>query len=95
MADESVSRGPHNAVRELRGRWLNVPATYRCENKFLGSLEKTESLLGVREPGTRSASEGARKSRYHLRDFIYVDDEDGDNEMAGLLHSVPYVHFGV
>ena len=89
MTDESVSRGLHNATRELRNRWLKVSATTRHGRKL------------VRKEGISLAEDKA--SAWSARD---IDDDDnrlprdadvssGEEEEAGSLLWVPYVHFGV
>lgn len=79
MTDESVARGLHNAARELRRRWLCMPA---------------KASLVQDKPETPSSSGRDQRDDGLLREFDVSDDEDG-GEGERSLPWVPYVHFGV
>jgi tetratricopeptide (TPR) repeat protein len=86
MTDESVCRGLHNAIRELRDRWLSTPGKAR-----LGSRSIRKVNISLVE-GSRSAAGGDQRDDRLPRDVILCDDDD---EGRGSLYWVPYVHFGV
>lgn len=79
MTDESVCQGLHNATRQLRDRWLNMPTNSAAKVEF--PLED-ETCGG-------SAGDGDRRHDRLPRDIMCDDDETKP------LHWVPYVHFGV
>ena len=88
MADESVSRGLHNATMELRNQWLSVSAAARNGRK---SFKEINTSLTEDKAATRSKSERDDDSRLP-RDADISSDEE---EETGSLLWVPYVHFGV
>ncbi|KAF9772715.1 hypothetical protein IL306_009564 [Fusarium sp. DS 682] len=81
MTDESVCRGLHNATRQLRDRWLNIP---------INSVARVEFPLVEDETCGGSASDGDPRHDRLPRDIIMCDDDE-----TRPLHWVPYVHFGV
>jgi hypothetical protein len=86
MTDESVCLGLYKATRELRDRWLSSTEKTRRGR----SVRKVDMSLAEDETGGRSASDGDQKDDRLPRDVILCDDDE-----TGLLHWVPYVHFGV
>jgi CHAT domain-containing protein len=90
MTDDSVCRGLHNATRELRDRWLNMPAKARRGNK---SVIRVDAPLVEDETEAGNASGGNQRDNRLPRDIVPCD---GDyDEGTESLHWVPYVHFGV
>jgi tetratricopeptide (TPR) repeat protein len=87
MTDESVCRGLHNAIRQLRDRWLSVPVETRRASRSIGKANK---FLGEHDSGDRSVGYSDQRDDRLARDIISCDEEETE-----LLHWVPYVHFGV
>jgi hypothetical protein len=91
MTDKSVCRGLHNTTRELRDRWLNMPAKARRGSK----LVRTVDVPFVEdEVEAQSTSVGDQRDDRLPRDVILCDDSD-DEGWTRSLHWVPYIHFGV
>jgi tetratricopeptide (TPR) repeat protein len=86
MTDESVCRGLHNATRELRDRWLNMPIKARRGR----SARKADISLAEDETDGRSARDGDQRDDRLPRNVVPCDDDE-----TRPLHWVPYVHFGV
>ncbi|KAL5589928.1 hypothetical protein FOVSG1_011795 [Fusarium oxysporum f. sp. vasinfectum] len=80
MSDDSVCRGVHAATKAKRDQWLDE--TYAAEK------------------ATTPTENGPRKEKREVdveRDIISLDEDDGQSIPGagnGLLHWVPYVHFG-
>jgi tetratricopeptide (TPR) repeat protein len=91
MTDESVCRGLHNATRELRDRWLNMPAKARRGSKSVRTVDVP--FVGD-EVEAQSTSVGDQRDDSLPRDVVLCDDSD-DEGWTGSLHWVPYIHFGV
>jgi hypothetical protein len=96
MTDESVSKGLHNATRELRDHWLNMPVNARCLRRSVG---KADAHLVEDQIEAQSRSDRDERDDTLPRDIILCDDDgsDDDNTTGGTksLPWVPYVHFGV
>lgn len=93
ITDDSVCRGLHKATRELRGRWLDVLANRRGRSRSAAPDMHTAFAVGNGD-NTRNASDGDRRdSSTWPRDVVLFDDDD--DEGAGPLLWVPYVHFGI
>ncbi|KAF2804948.1 uncharacterized protein BDZ99DRAFT_511473 [Mytilinidion resinicola] len=90
MTDESVCLGLHKATRELRDRWLRVPAKTRRRSP---STRKVYTPVGEDSIGAITTSDGDQRDS-RLPRKIVLDDSD-DEEDDRLQHWVPYVHFGV
>ncbi|KAM5352924.1 hypothetical protein ACJ41O_005646 [Fusarium nematophilum] len=86
MTDESVSRGLHDAVRELRDRWLRTAQDSGGSAGSTGSVERE-----VKHDGSSDGSgsgDGLGDDRL-LRDILSCDEE------PPWPHWIPYVHYGV
>ena len=90
MTDESVCRGLHNASKELRDRWINMPVKARRGSRLVIMVDET--LMD--ETGAKRISDGDQRHDKPPRDVKSCDD-DVEDEGTGSLHWVPYVHFGV
>ncbi|GFG20210.1 hypothetical protein IFM5058_10514 [Aspergillus udagawae] len=93
MNDEAVCRGLHNAVRELRDRWLNLPLKARREVR---SSRKVCASLGKRKPEIGMVNDRGERDDRLSRDAVLcnTDTDDDGTEVESLLW-VPYIHFGV
>ncbi|KAF4958834.1 hypothetical protein FGADI_2178 [Fusarium gaditjirri] len=81
MTDDSVSRGLHEASRELRDRWLTMAGTHRTT----GSLQARE---GESERGGGEELEGKGLDGL-WRDIVTCDEEPVYPPW------IPYIHYGV
>ncbi|KAJ8062014.1 hypothetical protein OCU04_009796 [Sclerotinia nivalis] len=91
MSDESVYRRLHEAIRNLRTCWLNNSLKKRHARRRTEKDNKT-SLDYNR--GTRNVSNEERDARLPKKVFA-VDSDDENENSRGIMHWVPYVHFGV
>ena len=93
MTDESVCRGLHKATRELRDRWLDMPAGARRQSRF---VERAGAKHGK---GTVSAKESEKRDDRSQRPaYEVVSDDESDmtmNPTTDTSNWAPYVHFGV
>jgi len=88
MADESVCRGLHKAIRELRQRWLDESLMASRENR---SVRKVDIRLAENGTWPRITSDGDQRDGRSPRDAVLW----GDDEETQPFPWVPYVHFGV
>lgn len=90
MTDESVCRGLHKATRTLRDRWLNLRTSSRNASRSITARKVLSAADTTGTADTSSSDSGVDKLP---RDVVLCDDEERGR--TGLLHWVPYVHFGV
>jgi tetratricopeptide (TPR) repeat protein len=86
MTDESVCRGLHKAVRELRQRWLDQ--SLRWEDR---SAKKADTHLTDNTSWPRNTRDGSQCNDRLPRVVVLCDDD----EDTQFLPWAPYVHFGV
>ncbi|TGO15144.1 hypothetical protein BPAE_0591g00040 [Botrytis paeoniae] len=91
MSDESVCRGLHEAIRELRNCWLDKSLKKRHARR---RVEKDDKISLGYNRETRNISNKERDARLPRKVFV-IDSDDEDEISRGILHWVPYVHFGV
>ncbi|KAL4950438.1 CHAT domain-containing protein [Aspergillus filifer] len=88
MNDEVVSRGLHQAAKEMRDRWLQASLEFRCQLKPARNApnhQESDETNSVNVDGTTRLP----------RDIQPIEtDVDGDKSRTQALWA-PYVHFGV
>ena len=87
MDDDSVSRGLHKAMRQLRDEWVMEGAVRSSRSRQEG--EMLHQFAGHLHFG--SAEDGSEKNR-SSRDVVEMEDE---TDRTRSLPWFPYVHFGV
>jgi len=88
MTDESVCRGLHKAVRELRQRWIDEPLMASRETR---SARKVDIRLADSGAWPRITSDRDQRDGRLPRDVVLCDDDEETQPFPW----VPYVHFGV
>lgn len=90
--DESVCQGLHNASRELRDRWLNVPTQARRRSR---SVRRVGLSLVADKTEARSTSDGNQRDNRLPRKASLCESDDEDGRPTAPPHWIRYVHFGV
>jgi tetratricopeptide (TPR) repeat protein len=87
MADESVCRGLHKAIRNLRDQWIRLSERTRNGDK---SGKNSDTRPADDKVVAMSVNDGDQRDARVPRDAVLCDDDD-----EAVLNWVPYVHFGV
>lgn len=93
MMDESVCRGLHKATRELRDRWLDIPAGARRRSRFVerAGAKHRKDIMNAREIDQRDD-----RSQRPAEEVVSDDKNDTTTSpTTNPSNWVPYVHFGV
>ncbi|PMD61249.1 uncharacterized protein K444DRAFT_611504 [Hyaloscypha bicolor E] len=85
MTDDSVCRGLHKAIRELRDQWLESSTEAEHRSRLMG---KRDTLA---RDDSGSSSDGGQRRDDLPRDIVSCDDYEDKRPLLW----VPYVHFGV
>jgi tetratricopeptide (TPR) repeat protein len=90
MADEALCRGLHNAIRELRARWLAKEEERKCNANATRKAGSAQNEANRPNDNTHNEAYG---DSWLPRKLEFV--EDNESGPTNRLHWVPYVHFGV